>query len=365
MYKQDAAGKNHIRLGVAPGDSAFDAGKGAYYDWSADNTGFPGNAWFDQPRLSTTNDHAFLAVNAFGSDGTGFHGSMVIRMSLDALASGGDPEAECFIAGINPLRNSNYFSPYPTRGATDTMYLAAHEDSNTLAVWRWRDDSDTVSFHRVKTAYAWPMGLAFSCLRVMKAADGSERQSGPSTDWCKRLSDGVAKNDSRITSGWIANGQLVFAWNVPGYDDPATPETDVPYPVAWVVLLDETRIDACQQAECVIGTPWLMDPGYAIQYAAIAPNERGGLGAVMLTGGGSSRHEGRLTCMAAIRDEQSGGSWQFIDIAESSMDVTDPSSGDYLGIWPVGNSWAAGCMTYEGGEGRVHFARFGRRIDAP
>jgi hypothetical protein len=379
MYRKDEAGKNIIRLGVAPGDSVFDGARGTYYDWDIENTGFPAQvqSWFDQPKIGLSARHAFLSFNAYGSLGEGFQGSLVIRVALDGLASGGDPQARCFLPGINPATSRQFFSPYPTRGAADTMYFAAHQDNQTLAIWRWRDDENTVSFRTVVDSFAWPMGTDyddnsrsdFSCVRVIRGADGSMSESDPTSNWCLRLSDGWAKNDSRITSGWAGGGRIGFAWNIPSYDNPANPGVEVPYPAVWAVRIDEATLDACSQAECIVDHPWLVNEGYAIQYAAIAPNARGDLGAVVLTGGGSSRHDGYLTCMAAIWDQYSGGTWHYLDIAESNDDVSRPSSGDYLGIWPNGGNdatWSAGCMTFEAGFGDVvQFARFARRQDIP
>ncbi|HUG30532.1 MAG TPA: hypothetical protein VMQ65_08490 [Candidatus Limnocylindria bacterium] len=379
MYKQDAAGSNFIRLGVAPGDSVFDGSRGTYYDWSPEATGFPGRVWFDQPKVATTSEHAYLSINAFGSDGTGFHGAIVIRMSLAALAAGADPQAQCFFPGTDATIGYPYFGPYLTRGAADTMYFAAHRNTSSLAVWRWRDSEDSVTVHTVQDRYRWPANgdyddparSDYTCRRAIRLADGSQGMSPDTSDWCLRLSDGRAKNDGRITSGWVAvsSREIGFAWNIASFDNPDTDTVDLPYPAVWVVTLNESQIDSCLQGECITGRPWLMDPGYAIQYAAIAPNARGDLGAVVLTGGGSTRHGGYLTCMAAIRDESSGGAWHFIDLAASDTDVPRPSSGDYLGVWPNGpasNTWSASCMTYEQGIGdRIHYARFGRRADIP
>lgn len=359
QYSSDDAGNNTVRLAWADADG-FAANRWRFVDWTAQDLGFPDGVMLDQTKMAMSDDAVFLSINAF-VDATGrFTGAVVIRVPLSSLTSGGAVAASCF----RPTQSDtgrDLFGLIPARGATDTMYLLGHVNVATLAVYRWRDGQAGPDVRYV-TDYTddgevikYPQAERYSCLRA---------QAAPETDWCLRPStDGRPGNDARPTTAWLANGRLGVAWNA------SQEGTTTPFPFVWVVVLDPSRLDSCTTGDCVVGYPHILSRTFAIQYAAIAENQDGVLGAVALMGGGDRT----LRCTVLTRlDAMRAGGWQFIEAGASNADLPRPKSGDYLGITPDApgsRSWLGTCMSYQAsgadGEMQVHVARFGLQRDAP
>jgi hypothetical protein len=368
MYHLDASGQNTIRLAWARGDADLAELRFQYVDLTGERVGFPGRYGLDQPLIATSDEFLYLSLNVFPSDGQSIKVAVVVRVALSDLVArddGAPLDASCLVA--SPAPGVELKSAYPTRGAGDTMYLAAHQTTSRLAVWRWRDHEASPTVHHVEdirqredgTAYAvsFPQDKPYTCKRAGTGV-------ADSSDWCRReRSTGVWVNDGRITTAWIHDGRLGFAWN-------ASQSVYARYPFVWSVILDESKLDDCTRGQCIVAYPVIRDDGHAIQYAAIAPNATGGLGAVVLVGGGDVPF---LSCRAAILDGYSEpqAGWDIVpdDIATSRGDLPQASSGDYLGIWADGGNaqtWTGACMSYAGG-GRfdIRVARFGRRVDTP
>jgi hypothetical protein len=363
MYKRSNEDTNTIRLSWFKGDAGLDQRSYGYADWTAEMVGFPGPWWLDQPKLATSNEHVYIAANPYEGGSREGRNSVVVRVRLDQLTEvdTGEPiDATCLTAR-DPMTGGSLWGAFPTTGAGTTMYLASQMTNAKLAVWRWNDDEAAPTFsvvedireNRRSVTYP-PDDRPYTCKR--HGADVPD-----SSDWCR------SRNDTRITSAWIHDSRIGFAWNVRQYDA-------VPFPFVWVIELDASRLDDCQTGACVLGYPVIRNPGHAIQYAAISANADGGLGGVVLVGGGDVNY---LTCKGVIRDrfatDESGWDRAAPDIGKSEGDLPNPYSGDYLGIWPHGgnaNTWAASCMRYdrtsaENERNHVLVARFGRRADTP
>lgn len=357
QYTPGPDGSNTIRLAWAD-DGGFEAGHFDYIDWTAGDLGLPGGLFLDQTKLAATGSFAYLSVNAF--DGDEFDQAVIIRVPLDGLKSGVAVSASCVVAA-DPATGARLFGAIPARGAADTMYLAVHVSDATLGVFRWRDSEAAPTFYRVTDYDAngapitYPAEPRYTCLRPGSLAD---------TDWCLRpSSNGKPGNDARPTSAWIAHGHLGIAWN-------ASQSATAPYPFAWVVVLDEGRLDGCIRGECVLGYRHIASNAFAIQYAAIVENASGELGAVALIGGGDRFLSCAMLVHEAVSEPDPG--WQFLEAGRSTTDLPRPKSGDYLGIaldGPDSNAFIGTCMSYQkAGPAAamvVHVGRFGRFRDDP
>ena len=324
-------GNNRIRIAVAHGNEAFTN----YWDLrSTGSGGLPSDGWYDQPKIGTTGGHLFLAINVFGPDSPlngkpPFLADIVYRLDLDDLANGSDTQPDCFTTSGQPdASKTPIWGVVPVRQAIDTMFLGAHFSLSTLAVWRW-PDSDTQPTIRYAPAQAngkpesYPATSKYSCLRT--------GVTDPDTDWCARASD-------EITTAWLSGASLGFAWTAA--PDPAN---GWPYPSVWANVIDTTRLDGCIVGGCVVQTPKMRSPTLAFEYAAIAPNSTGELGASVLYGGAAQRE----SCAVGILGSSgSTPNWQLTSVATSDREPDQPVAGDYQGIWPAsgGATWAAACM---------------------
>lgn len=357
----DYSGGNRIRIAVATGNGTFNRN----VDFVSSGAGLAEEVWFDQPKIGVSDEYLFLSVNAYGAITKPFVASLVYRVSLAELAGGGESTPDCFTtAGLPDRFGRPIFAPVPVRIARKTMYLGAHYSNSELTVWRWPDDSARPTVHVALdvTADGRPAGYP---LPTRTDADGRtvldyrcppggayERQ----TDWCQRSGD-------RISTAWLANGRIGFAWNV-GQD----PANGWNYPSVVVRMIDETRLASCAQGGCVVAKPSIRHSDVAYQYAAITPNARGDLGLIVIFGGGQYRP----SCQYAIRDadaaDDAGWDWSKESIS-STRNAFKPEFGDYLNIWPGPNpdSWTAACMTIQTSDpetpGSAHFLTFGRRAD--
>jgi hypothetical protein len=360
-----ANGRNRIRLNVALGDDGFDAHTFTAYDFSPQDAGYSSGYIYDQTKLGLSNGYLYLSINVEAPTG-GIIGAQVLRISLAQLAAGEDVEPACYAPST--AEGKKLWSAMPVRQAADTMYLGAHDTNTTLAIWRWPDTASAPTYlpvvdylengnkvaypgHYEKGANGDSVRIDYSCPRT--GAIGN-------TDWCSRPANGGGSaNDERITTGWLANGRVGFAWDA-GQRPP-----DIKYPFVWAQEMDVTKLDTCALGGCVVDYLSQRFSDSAIQYAAVTPNAAGDLGAVFLFGGGGFD----LTCAVGVHDAltPAGHNWDLA--AAASSDRSPPeTSGDYLGIAtdPGSKSWFGGCMTARTGTAPtvVHFMPFGRLLNA-
>lgn len=352
-------GNNRLRLAVAKGTGEFTTHRDFL---PLEVPGLPDDAWFDFPKIGSTDSYVFLTTNVFRPDES-FVTAVVYRIAIADLAAGRPTTPSCFttLTHLNGYQNP-IFTVVPVRHATGAMYLGAHYSNSTLAVWRWPDGAATATFHKVLDA-AYPNP-------IRRDPDGVDRfdyhclptEGTVSTrhDWCQRA-------DDRISSAWVTRGRVGFAWNV-GQD----PANDWPYPSVWVRILDESMIASCERGGCIVDKPSIRSTETAFQYAAISPNSRGDLGVVVQYGGGAFP----LSCNVGARDAFTPAdmTWEFRKkpIAFSDMNPLAPESGDYLGIseGPTDGTWAGACGALRSANGQefpssVYFPNFGRRFDTP
>jgi hypothetical protein len=351
QYWPDARG-NVLRLAVARGDGEFDARRFTYWDFKpAAFAPTPETAdawnWFDFPNLDASSEHAFVASNVFTREG-GLTAAVVLRVPLEELKARGriNYRYKRFVRPLDSADPGAYLLPSFARGASTTMYFAQHVTDAKLDVSSWPDDQ----------ADATSTELAHSRYRpVYPEHSFCPRTGVTGTNWCW-------KADDRMATGWVGKGTIGFAWNA--RDDA---NNGFPQPFVMVVEIDEATMKTK-------GEPFIWSPDRAYQYAALAPNARGEVGGVVLTGGGANYQ----ACAALGRDPAAAGSrWDARIVAVSDSDLApgegnagEPRSGDFLGATvPLAgsNTWLGSCMSQEGGreaeDTQVHVAAFGRVSD--
>lgn len=377
QYGLDVDSENRQRIVVAHGDAAWAARDFSYWDLVPQALGYPPSVWLDRPEIATTDDYLFFSTNAyqFPQPDEKWAGTIVLRISLAELAAGDAINPTCMFRPS--YQGEGWASPwyfdsiYPIRGATDTMYLAAHLDTSWLALWRWPDDSAAPTLHWVvdvaddgqryvrypgrfrENAAGETYEISYTCPR-------SGVDPPATADWC-------ARSDDRVLGGWLAGGKLGLAWNA------SQDGTAKPYPWLWMVILDEAQLVNCLRGECVDGYPKIGYLDRAVQYIVVTPLPNGDVGGVVLQGGGDRN----LTCTAIVHDAlteadpNAPGYWEEKDLASSDQSP-GVNSGDYLGIAPEGGNdrtWSAACMTVRersyGADSTVNFVRFGRLLNDP
>ncbi len=338
----EGSGTNIVRLAFARGDQAFDARTFSYYDFSAANfpTLGPGEFELDYPNLAFTSRHLFLALNVFRGR---YHTTAVLRVPLEQFAAGERFDYRYWLSSIG----SGDFA-----AAEDTMYFGQHVDTSSFRVMEWNDDAEsptTVDVAHADYPYEGFVAPDYSCSR-----EGAVVEAGGG-DWCARLREGLVTNDDRPTSGWAVGDEIGFTWNVP-----RSRSRGFPYPFVHVLRIERSTMTVKDE-------PVIWNADHAYQFAAIAPNGRGDLGGIALSGGGS-RYQ---TCASLIRDGASGDGWDARAVDTSDDDPDRSESGDFLGITPYvpgGNTWVATCMTLHGGgsarDVEIRLFEFGRAKDA-
>jgi hypothetical protein len=349
QYSPDTAGHNVIRLAVANGAAGLAANSWYYWDFSAGTS-----YWFDQPKIATSANDAYLEISKYGSTTNSWGGSVMIRFPLDQLR-----------AHTPALTTATYsdpagFSPAPVQRAGNTMYFASrvpfNSTSTKLRVYSWPEAASSATYNDVTISPdpAFPNVTGYSCPKSGQAADTP-------ADWCPRKSSsGGFAHDMRINSGFVSNGTIVFSWDAPqgtaaGGVSPGT----FPYPYTHVVRVNEAT-------KALIDQPIAWSPNYAIQWSSLVSNANGDIAGIVQYGGGAE-HE---NCGALIHDGfVTGGFWEFHNLVSSDSDTSETKSGDYTATRGLGNSWIGSCYVLRGGGGtgyvHPHYVSFGRAGVAP
>ncbi|MFN8544103.1 MAG: hypothetical protein U0807_07850, partial [Candidatus Binatia bacterium] len=184
MYSPSASG-NRLRLAIAHGAAAFEAGDWQWFDLTPQDLGVLSGHWLDYPQLALGTAFLYVSVNVFRTSDDTFTDAAVVRIPLDDLAAGGRPSFSVF-------RVADHFTLTPVQGAHDVMYFAAQESgSYATHVYRWPENTSAVSETSVPVRSYANTGM------ICPGPDGR--------DWCKR-------SDDRIMTGWVAGGVVGFMW---------------------------------------------------------------------------------------------------------------------------------------------------------
>jgi hypothetical protein len=305
QYWSNTSGSNALRVVVFKGAANLLAHRYVnYWDLTPQQLGDPSGVNYDQPKVTSTLHYLYIEATRYGSVTTGGSRSVVLRLPLSALATGGYLSYGYYRLSSDPSY-PNVFSPALVQGTsgTTTAYFAGHLNNATLRLSGWSETGGVSRWNVGHSAY--PALLPHRCPRT------------GGTDWCQRPgSGGGYANDDRINSGWLVNDILGFSWNASqGSGGLGT----FPYPYVHVVRIN-------QSTKALVNQPIVWNPNFAFQYAAFTGNGQGNLGGVTLWGGGTAYED----CAVLIHDSLSSAFWDMAGADASNSDTT--SSGDYLTV---------------------------------
>ena len=316
-------GTNTLRLAVKQGGTL---GNDAWlwWDFRPDTTN-PAwtKQWFDYPDLELSNNYAYITTNVFSVDPEKWTRSVIFRLPLDTLATGGSLDYRFFTSTDN-------FALRCARGARDRMYFASHNSNSQLRVFTWLESDEQATSKNVGVA-AW--------------SANDYATSGPDgANW-------LSRTDGRITGAWVADGIIGIAWT-------AARRSERPFPYVRIVRIAERTMKVVENFDL-----WNKDFAYA--YPDTCPNDRGHVGITLFRGGGPL-HPSHVV---GIRDDYSNG-WQLMGTVNGTHGPTDTKWGDYLACRrhsPDGITWIATGYTLQGGGTREsvqpQLVHFGRRRD--
>ena len=304
QHVKDGTG-NTGRLAVAQGDDIRNQ-QWRYYDFTPKGVGDWDNEWFDYPDLAVGEKYLYITTNVFSTSPVQFTRTVILRLPLDKLAA-----YEPF--SYNYFDTTQNGSLRPTQGASDTMYFGTHVNRDTLRVFSWPENSDTISSDDV-TVDIWS-----NAVRVAPGPDGR--------DWLGRIGP-------RVTAAWRSADNIGFAWS--GSQDDA-----FPFPQVRVAVIDRNTKTAVAQ-------PHIWNPNFAFAYPSTAPNSNGVVGISVHFGGGSQFHPSHAIGVL----NPSTFEWQLAATANGTHGPAANRWGDYLAVRPHGKdpaSWVASGFTLQGG----------------
>ena len=335
----DDGNQNTIRVATFDGRSDLLGQTGAtttgspikpcFYDFRPKDFGFGSKVQFDFNTMENTDKFLYVATNVFtiptGKEDAKSMGSIVWRMSLDDLADGNCRLDE----GGLFFSDSNDQSPRLVNGAGSTMFWASPADSHlALHIYEWPDGSSEVTQTNKGTSFYH--GGSFLCL--------------------KGAVNPCAHDDTRITAGWLGNGEVGWLWG-------AAQAGKYPFPYVQGARFKTSDLS-------LIDEPVIWNENYAWTYPSAGVNARGDVGVILYRLGGSENPRPR----AFVVDDVSGwDSITTVGIATSSATPSDPRWGDYGRVaaydgcsntW-IGSAYTAASATTQ----KPVFVWFGRERD--
>ncbi len=305
-YRQgvaDGSGENYFRLGVSNNNGKT----WAFYNISPTDTNSDwAGEWWDYPQIGLTDNYLYICTNMFNAAGD-FTRPAILRMPLQGLKQHGSFNYD-YMAGEG---HSTYT---PVMGATNTMYWGTHVSNSMLTIYAWPENSTNVThYDRSVPAYTY--------LTKNGKCPGPDKKN-----WCGR-------SDSRLLSGWVANGVIGFMWN-------AGKSSGFPFPYVNAATFRVSDMT-------YIGRPAIWNSKYAFQYAHVAPNSAGNLGISIFFGGGPYYPS------HAIGVSTDGSSWGvLLSTANGTSGPGEPKWGDYVRVRPYmptsTQQWIATGFTLQG-----------------
>ncbi|MCZ7394654.1 MAG: hypothetical protein ABOK23_01145 [Candidatus Methanoperedens sp.] len=330
---QNANGVNYFRLGISNDKGAT----WVFYNVYPTNINSTWtNQWWDYPQLALSNNYLYIASNIFDQTDS-FTRTITLRFPLDDLKNHAS-------LSYNYISDNSHFTFAPAQGATSIMYWGTHHTNSVFRLYSW-DESSTSANYYDRTITTWTTTTKGSA--ICPGPDGY--------NWC-------ARTDSRVLSGWVANGTIGFFWNV-------KQGNGFPYPYIEAATFKESD-------KSYVGRPSIWSPNFAYQYGAAAPDSRGHLGISVFWGGGSYYPSHAV----GIVDSYSGAPppWELMTTnvgtnGPNNTASSDPHGwGDYVRVRsynPSGLLWIATGYTLQGGSSGSfadpRYIIFGRARDDP
>jgi hypothetical protein len=313
---QTDGGANIQRLAFARTADAR-AGRWQTFDITPDMLGRPG-AFLDFPDLVFGANFLYLTTNVFQADR--WTDSAIVRIPLTEFASG-QVTAEHALSSDNfAFRVASYCG--------SKAFWASHQDTSTLRVFEWDEESPNPTFTDVPVATYEP---------------GPFNSLTPAgLNWLGRL-------DDRLVGATMAAKELWFAWsaNKGGVNNR-------PNPYAQIARIDSGTLQLLENIN-------LWDPQFAIAYPALASNVNNDVG-VSYMFGGENQHPSHAVGFLT-------GRAQHVTTVTGDHTPREGEWGDYLTVrrhQPQGKLFAATGYTVKGEarqDGDPRFVLFGRAAD--
>jgi hypothetical protein len=252
QYTNDGV-TNTQRIAVANSQAMVRSNTWFVNDFTPASFGLPATGvWLDFPDLSVSNNFLYLTTNVFTiAANPVYQGTVMARFPLTELSQG---------VGYTYSYNVVDVALRATHGATSTMYFGGHEDTSTLRVYRWAENSGTI-YSETIDHNAYNLGCPTGCDAVMSA---------PSPDG----TDFAANGDNRILGAYFDTiGALGFMWHAAQGDG-------FPYPHVWIV---QVRVSDWE----LIYEEQIWSNSIAWMYPSVHVNDRGHPGGTIAFGGGA------------------------------------------------------------------------------
>ena len=266
--------------------------------------------WFDYNHAALSNNFLYVASNAFTVADDRWTRSVVLRLPLDAVASG---EGLSF----SHFQSTTNFSLRCALGARDVMYFVSHNSTRQVRLFSWPENATAVTQVNVNVS-PWEAG----------------DYDAPGPDGANWLS----RCDPRITGVWIANRVIGLMWSANRMGEAR------PLPYVRVVRIEEG-------SNRVIDEPDIWNQQHAYAYPEACPNDRGDVGITLFRGGGPL-HPGHVVGVW----NATTSAWMLMGTRDGTHGPGDNKWGDYLACRrhsPDGLTWIATGFTLQGGSGRT------------
>lgn len=272
QYSVNGSSNNVQRIAVANGATDLKDNNWSYWDFSAQDFGFPSGNWNDFPDIMCTTSYAFFSTNVFNS-ADAYQGSVVWAIPLADLSAGGGISYYYYSRTDGTRRLC--------QGSTATGWFAHHVDTDTVGLWNWLGDSTSASVYNVNhnalgngsMAFNGPGGcnwMGRADNRILGAARGagtdillmwmSSPQGGITAPYTQTLR--IRESDRAVLAqDTIYNNSGPWCYpsvaaNAAGdYGGVITWGTTTDYPSPWVFLADNYNSKNLQGAELIkVGT---------------------------------------------------------------------------------------------------------------
>ena len=291
QYEYNAEG-NLLRLAVAKKDDIKNQ-KWRYYDLSPKGVGQYKNETFDFSACALGTKFLYVTTNSFSTLGKEpFMRSVAMRIPLDKLAAYEGFDLEYF--DTKDLDDAKASGLCPVQGATNTMYVGAEVDTQTLRIYTWSEATGTVASNDV-------------IVRTWDSRQPFEAPSPQGGDWLGRA-------DDRITAGWLSGDTIGFAWT-------ASRDVNFRFPHVRVAVLNKDTKELVEE-------PHIYSRDFAYAYPAAAPNSIGEV-AITVNFGGDSVNP---SCAIGVLRKQGNAKnrWILATSAAGKAFPPDKKWGDYL-----------------------------------
>jgi len=318
-----------VRIATAVGNGNLTLNLWNYHDFNPQLFGFGAGNYFDFPNLSVGSTYLYVTADVYASRNDSFTGSVIWRIPLDQVASGGS-------ISFTDYTSTTLGGWRCSEGATSTMYCGSTDlGGSSVRIIHWDDFASNLLFDDVQLAGFTDM------------ADGGTAFSPDGTNW-------AADADSRVLASWVSGGVIGLMFS-------AQEDATHPYPYTIVARFDQSSRHLLSESQ-------IWSASYAWLYPSVSVNASGNLAGIIAFGGGQTYPN---EAVWISDDVQSGFSPIHVYTATAGTNgPTDNRWGDFFSTrrnasYP--NTWVAGAYDLRNGGGDSNvvqsFLWFGRARD--